>query len=313
MVLSDFLNKIEEIEPGIGEALLSDKLIRSPAFFNGECPNVVSENLDLSKLYTQCFPARKLNIKSLTSNQTAEANANVFESLSSTHKEHDAIDAVLATNMVSVGLDEPRLALMVINGQPLTTAEYIQASSRVGRAKTPGIVFANYYKTQARSLSHYENFRAYHRSFYRFVEPSSLTPFTQQVRNRALHAALVAAVRHGEHGLLENTDAQKFTRELPEVAKVLRELKLRIKCALAGSKHSEAEVSAHLDRLVAEWEGEASSATNLRYKQNDKSTEGLLAPFEGSQFTSGLWKTLNSMRHVEKTSLFEVAGDKRHD
>ncbi len=102
--------------------------------------------------------------------------------------------------MVSVGLDEPRLALMVMNGQPLTTAEYIQASSRVGRSSIPGIVFVNYYKTQARSLSHYENFRAFHSSFYRFVEPSSLTPFTEQVRNKALHAALVIALRHGENG-----------------------------------------------------------------------------------------------------------------
>ena len=80
--------------------------------------------------------------------------------------------------MVSVGLDVARLALMVVNGQPLTTAEYIQASSRVGRAGVPGLVFANYYRHQARSLSHYESFRPYHESFYRFVEPSSVTPFT---------------------------------------------------------------------------------------------------------------------------------------
>ncbi|WP_257297159.1 DEAD/DEAH box helicase [Endozoicomonas sp. YOMI1] len=313
LLLADFLAKADALEPGIAESLRSKEFIRSPGFFNGDCPAIISENQDLAKLYEQYFPARKLNIKSLTSNQTADANAKIFESLSSNYKQHDAIDAALATNMVSVGLDEPRLALMVINGQPLTTAEYIQASSRVGRGKIPGIVFANYYKTQARSLSHYENFRAYHRSFYRFVEPSSLTPFTQQVRNRALHAALVSAVRHGEHGLLENTDAQEFTKERTEVAKVLKELKLRIKSALLGRKKTEAEVYEHLDRLVAEWEDEASSATNLRYKQNDKSTEGLLAPFEGSQFSSGLWKTLNSMRNVEKTGLFEIAGNKLND
>ncbi|WBA83756.1 hypothetical protein [Endozoicomonas sp. GU-1] len=94
---------------------------------------------------------------------------------------------------------------------------------------------------------------------------------------------------------------------------MLKELKLRIKSALLGRKKTEAEVYEHLDRLVAEWEDEASSATNLRYKQNDKSTEGLLVPFEGSQFSSGLWKTLNSMRNVEKTGLFEIAGNKLND
>ncbi|UYM16234.1 DEAD/DEAH box helicase [Endozoicomonas euniceicola] len=313
LLLSDFLNEIDVLEPGIAELLRANKLIQSPSFFNGECSKEISENQDIARLYDQYFPARKLNIKSLTSNQTADANAKIFESLSSAYEEHDAIDAALATNMVSVGLDEPRLALMVINGQPLTTAEYIQASSRVGRGKTPGIVFANYYKTQARSLSHYENFRAYHSSFYRFVEPSSLTPFTQQVRNRALHAALVAAVRHGEHGLIDNTDAEQFNSERPEVAKVIKQLKLRIKFALAGSKKSAKEVCEHLDRLIADWENETSTATNLRYKQHDNSTEGLLAPFEGEKSSSGLWKTLNSMRSVEKTGLFEVAGDKKID
>ena len=309
MLLSDFLNKIEALVPGTAEPL-SEKLKQFPGFFNGKCPPDISDNKDFFRLYEQYFPGRELNIKSLTSNQTTDANAKVFESLSSTYEKHDAIDAALATNMVSVGLDVSRLALMVINGQPLTTAEYIQASSRVGRGETPGIVFANYYKTQARSLSHYENFRAYHRSFYRFVEPSSLTPFTTQVRNRALHATLVAAVRHGEHGLLENTDAQKFSKNLPEVAKMLRQLKLRIKQALDGRKRTESEVITDLERLVEEWEKEASEATNLRYKQNDKSTDGLLAPFEDSQSTSGLWKTLNSMRNVEKTGLFEITGDK---
>ena len=115
--------------------------------------------------------------------------------------------------MVSVGLDVARLALMIVNGQPLTTAEYIQASSRVGRADVPGLVFANYYRHQARSLSHYESFRPYHESFYRFVEPSSVTPQTYQVRSRALHAALVIAVRHVCVHLRSNTSAGQFDKD----------------------------------------------------------------------------------------------------
>ena len=139
---------------------------------------------------------RNPRVAQLTSRRTAEENAETFRRLAKPRKEEDSLDAVLATNMVSVGLDVGRLALMIVNGQPLSSAEYIQATSRVGRSEVPGLVMTNYYRGQARSLSHYESFRPYHESFYRFVEPSSVTPFTYQVRSRALHAALVIAVRH---------------------------------------------------------------------------------------------------------------------
>jgi ATP-dependent helicase YprA (DUF1998 family) len=125
-------------------------------------------------------------IAQLTSISSAEENANTFSRLEKLRDSPECLDTVLATNMVSVGLDVARLALMIVNGQPLTTAEYIQASSRVGRSEVPGLVFANYYRDQARSLSHYESFRPYHEAFYRFVEPTSVTPYTYQARTPIL-------------------------------------------------------------------------------------------------------------------------------
>ena len=312
LLLKDFLKKADEIYQGISETFIKEYRENKKGFSDSLLQRI-SDHDDLKSLYSQYFPARQLTIKSLTSNQTAEENARVFEGLKLDCAEHNALDVALATNMISVGLDEPRLALMVINGQPLTTAEYIQASSRVGRGKTPGIVFVNYYKTQAKSLSHYENFRAYHRSFYRFVEPSSITPFTRQVRNRALHAALVLAVRHSEHGLIRNSHAEQFDVSNVEIAKLLQHLKVRIKSALIGNARDKKMVlddcDAHLHKLVKEWENEIVSATNLRYKASDKSAQSLLIAFDDRKGGAGLWPTLNSMRNVEKTGLFEVDGE----
>ena len=109
------------------------------------------------------------------------------------------VDVAIATNMISVGLDITRLGLMVCFGQPKTSSEYIQATSRVGRnADLPGLVVTILNVHRPRDRSHYERFTAFHRSFYRGVEATSVTPFSPRALDRALAATLVALVRQGD-------------------------------------------------------------------------------------------------------------------
>jgi hypothetical protein len=247
------------------------------------------------------------NIAQLTSVSSAEENARTFAQLERPRTHAECIDVVLATNMVSVGLDVGRLALMVINGQPLTTAEYIQASSRVGRSEVPGIVFANYYRDQARSLSHYENFRPYHESFYRFVEPTSITPFTHQARMRALHAGLVIAVRHVVQPLRANDAAGKFDPDDTVVAKVIEAYTRR--CIQADPERRE-EIRLHIRTLVNDWRNHARSCVEQRRQlsyqatDDDRSVERLL--YNHDDRIRGIWPTLQSMRNVEDTGLLKA-------
>jgi len=247
------------------------------------------------------------SVAQLTSLQTAAQNADIFARLSKTRQEDGCLDAVLATNMISVGLDVSRLALMILNGQPLTTAEYIQASSRVGRSEAPGVVFANYYREQARSLSHYESFRPYHEAFYRFVEPTSVTPYTYQARLRALPAALVIVMRHGGFGLLNNGAAANFNPDNSHVAKAVEQLKRR--CVLSAPDQGD-EVSEHIDALIANWQIEVErcriARRQLEYQvpEKDNGRDRLL--YNHDDRIRGLWPTLQSLRNVENTALLKA-------
>lgn len=272
-----------------------------------------SSDIDLKKAYKKWRKDEQLSQRFaqrpafLTSQSSPEENAATFTDLEKPRGTEGSIDAVLATNMVSVGLDVGRLALMVINGQPLTTAEYIQASSRVGRSEVPGIVCVNFYRDQARSLSHYENFRPYHESFYRFVEATSVTPYTYQARRRALHAALVLALRYAVPFLSANSQAGAFDRNNPEVQRVVQQLIRRCGASDPSRAH---EIQAHIHELVEQWHDYAQRSTRdkraLYYKVASAERQARRLLYQHGDKIQGLWLTLQSMRNVESTGLINA-------
>jgi len=132
-----------------------------------------------------------------------------------------AIDIVLATNMLSVGVDVKRLGLMVVNGQPKNTAEYIQATSRVGRV-FPGLVCTVLTWSRPRDLSHYETFEHYHATFYKHVEAQSVTPFAPRALDRGLMGTMVSVLRLLHSSLNPNLGAQALDNSGKPEASALR-------------------------------------------------------------------------------------------
>lgn len=209
------------------------------------------------------------------------------------------------TNMLSVGVDVSRLGLMLMNGQPKTTSEYIQATSRVGRKDVPGLIVTMFRSTKPRDRSHYESFGVYHRSLYRHVEPTSVTPWSMPSRKRALHAVLVILVRHGL-GLDADNKAGNVV-DHPEDITRIRDL---VVGHVQRADPDEAEAAAEqLDALIQEWWQEAEIArgegARLYYKPQGLGHSSLLVDF-GTQ--GGLWETAQSMRNVDRECLVSVRG-----
>ena len=135
----------------------------------------------------------------LTSRVSTNKVAEARQRLECAFHEKKRVDCAIATNMISVGLDIPRLGLMVVQGQPKAHAEYIQATSRVGRDdQRPGLVVSLLNAHKPRDRSHYERFRHYHETFYRSVEVSSVTPFSARALDRGFAGVLVGLARHTE-------------------------------------------------------------------------------------------------------------------
>lgn len=134
------------------------------------------------------------NYSELTSRIDASEIPTRLKGIEKRFPDEDTVDVLLATNMIAVGVDVDRLGLMAVMGQPQTTAEYIQATSRVGRAH-PGLVAVMLNSARSRDRSHYESFQHYHSALYREVESTSVTPFSARARDRGLHAVIVALAR----------------------------------------------------------------------------------------------------------------------
>jgi hypothetical protein len=203
------------------------------------------------------WPTRSLfEREELTSNKRAEEVPKVLDKLERkfTAQRPKAgeypIDSILASNMISVGVDIDRLGLMVVNGQPKTTAEYIQATSRIGR-QPPGLVVTVFNWTRPRDISHYERFRSYHGSLYRFVEATSVTPFSSRARDKGLEGVLTALIRLGDPTMTGEQDAAGFDSSGAWVQEVTNLIAKRAG-AVTGSADVAAEtreeVLADLDR-----------------------------------------------------------------
>ena len=249
-----------------------------------------------------------LNVEELTSRIRSDEVPLAIQKLERRYNgdNFSAIEACLASNIIEVGVDIDRLALMAVVGQPKTTSQYIQVTSRVGRSSSaPGLVCVIFNPGKPRDRSHFEHFRSFHQRLYAQVEPTSVTPFSPPAVDRVLHAVIVAVARQ-----LQSIKDAETQRPFPfEKGSVLRERleQLIVSRVQTVDASEEAQVRQMLNRRLREWRG-----------WNPAEYGGFGAPPEnaplihpaGSVAPPGWyghsWPTMMSMRNVDAACEAEI-------
>lgn len=246
---------------------------------------------------------RRVRASELTSRIPSSQIPTNLKNLERPYHLGSAEDVVMATNMISVGLDVDRLGLMAVMGQPQSSAEYIQATSRVGR-RWPGLVVTIFNSSKSRDRSHFEGFVPFHQAMYRAVEATSATPFAARARDRALHGVLVAAIRMVVGDLSSNQGAGKVESYGDHLEQVVTAILARAE----GVAPAEADaVETELDYLRSVWGKEASHKASLQFEDQRNSQNALLIRYtralEHEDFDFSLeaapWATPESMRDVD--------------
>jgi hypothetical protein len=209
------------------------------------------------------------------------------------------IDVVLATNMLSVGVDVSRLGVMVVNGQPKGTAEYIQATSRVGRA-FPGLVAAVLTWARPRDLSHYETFEHYHATFYQHVEAQSVTPFSPRAMDRGLTGAMLAVMRNRFEPFSPNSGAGALSSpSRPEMVSTIDSVTERT-WEITEDSAKKSLATAEMKSRADEWAKEAAVPGRLLVYQKYGAGPTAYALLEAPGIRPwSTWTVPMSMREVE--------------
>jgi hypothetical protein len=245
----------------------------------------------------------------LTSRRGPEELPNDLRELKrSVNTSDQAIDIVLSSNMLSVGIDIPRLALMLMVGQPKTTSEYIQATSRVGRGNVQGVVTTLFRSNRARDRSHFETFRGYHEVLYRNVEPTSVTPWSLASRERSLAGALAALVRHSLPELAGNDAAGRLDLDDALQRGMIDALVDRfVSLVQRADKAEKDDTRERVRTLLNEWDrrarGARESGSRLLYDRQNQTDAALFRRF--GQAGEG-WLVADSMRSVEPNVAVDV-------
>lgn len=239
---------------------------------------------------------RNLELTSRIPNERIKKNLDKLDiQFDGSLKDHKAYDLVLATNMISVGLDVGRLGIMVMNGMPPNTAEYIQASSRVAR-KNEGLVATMFDPFNTRDLSYFEDFVQFHKTFYKQVEPLSVTPFADSALDKMLFTLMVAYFRH-KMNFVANNMASAFIQ-----TNVKTQLQNQFPELFRNHPFAAQELTniiLKIENFIQNWQYRIDAVNDLKFFWYQHPRESLMKSVQEKRNEDDVLVAMQSMRNVE--------------
>jgi len=264
--------------------------------------NVFPYNNNYSKL-----PYRNLELTSRIPNERIKKNLDKLDiPFEGDLEKYKSYDIVLATNMISVGLDVERLNIMLMNGMPPNTAEYIQASSRVAR-KNEGIVFSLFDPNNTRDLSYFEDFVPFHKTFYKQVEPISVTPFAENALDKMLFTSMIAYFRH-KMGFAANNMATALNAD-ENKQKLISDFNQLFNNHAFADEEDKQVIKSFIEVLIQQWDYKIQRSLNLHYfgsKTENKRVQNLLKPIQEREGVDDKLVGMQSMRSVEPSVSIKI-------
>ncbi|AFL95280.1 hypothetical protein CL1_1077 [Thermococcus cleftensis] len=257
-------------------------------------------------------PIRDDDVVELSSRRDSTELPALLRKLERTH----AADAIFTTSMFGTGVDIGRLSLMVVNGQPKTTTSYIQATGRVGRRRA-GLIVTFYRATRPRDLSHYEFFIGYHSALDRYVEPSTVAPFSQGTIERALGPVMVGILRNHPNPKVpwwQDRSAPLMADErtrAPEIMELIRIFSDRLR-KLPGSRQlvETDELKEIVESKLDKWKEVAKKVDgDLEYHEYFRATKPVVLGTPAHEYKRKpvvYPNAPNSLRDVEETVGFQI-------
>jgi ATP-dependent helicase YprA (DUF1998 family) len=222
------------------------------------------------------------------------------------------VDVVLASNIISVGLDIPRLGVMIMNQQPKTVSEYIQATSRVGRG-IPGLVFTLHNVMRPRDASYFEHFKQMHSTLYKGVEANSVTPWASRARDKCIAPVFAALVRYLIPQMSNDEDAVRFgsisDQALEQIIELVATRAISSGRYDLGNADAVAQLRAELRSFCAKWRTMSMAASSGAFKfvywrASPATKSALLRSAEDAVVYLTETPAPNSMRDVEPSTSY---------